>query len=197
MLLAPQLSVTECEVLLTPVPLTETEFGELVALLVIVTFPITLPVALGAKTTFNSEVCPAAIVVPRIPLSTLNPVPVTAICEIVRLEFPVFLTATPRGIDPPTTSFPKFKLDVESEMVRVALPPVPLRAMVYVGFEALLLIVTLPVTLPDAVGPNATVKLFVCEAANVRGTAMPLIVNPVPLTAALEIVKLEPPVFFN
>ena len=118
-------------------------------------------------------------------------------CEIVRLEFPVFFTATPRGIDPPTTSFPKFKLDVESEMVRVALPPVPLRAMVYAGFEALLLIVTLPVTLPDAVGLNATVKLFVCEAANVRGTVMPLILNPVPLTPALEIVKLLPPVFFN
>ena len=61
----------------------------------------------------------------------------------------------------------------------------------------MLLIVTLPVTLPDAVGPNETVKLFVCEAANVRGAVMPLIWNPVPLTAALEIVKLPLPVFFN
>ena len=56
MLLAVQLRLTECEVLLTPVPATETEFGELVALLVIVTFPVTLPVALGAKTTFISAV---------------------------------------------------------------------------------------------------------------------------------------------
>lgn len=137
------------------------------------------------------------MVVPKVPLSTLNPAPVTPICEIVRLEFPVFLTATPSGIDPPTTSFPKFKLDVESEMVRVALPPLPLRAMVYVGFEALLLIVTLPVALPEVDGANAIVKLFVCEAARVKGAVMPLIVNPVPLAVALEIVKLVPPVFFN
>jgi hypothetical protein len=82
-------------------------------------------------------------------------------------------------------------------MVRVALPPLPLRAMVYVGFEALLLIVTLPVALPEVDGANAIVKLFVCEAARVKGAVMPLIVNPVPLAVALEIVKLVPPVFFN
>ena len=113
-----------------PVPVTDTEFGELVALLVMVTFPVTLPVTFGAKTTVISAVCPAAIVAPIKPPLIPNPAPVMATCEMVRLEFPVFFTATPRGIDPPTTSFPKFKLDVESEMVRVALPPVPLRAMV-------------------------------------------------------------------
>jgi len=57
--------------------------------------------------------------------------------------------------------------------------------------------VTFPVTLPDAVGPNATVKLFVCEAASVSGTVRPLTLNPVPLTVTLEIVKPELPVFFN
>lgn len=180
-----------------PVPATNTEFGELVALLIIVTVPVTLPVTVGAKTTFISAVCPAAIVAPTKPPLIPNPVPVIPTCEMVRLEFPVFFTATPRGIEPPTTSFPKFRLDVDSEMVRVALPPVPLKAMVYVGFEALLLIVTLPVTLPEAVGANATVKLFVPEAASVSGTVMPLILNPVPLTVALEIVKVAPPVFFN
>jgi len=99
-------------------------------LLVMVTFPVTLPVTVGAKTTVISAVCPAAIVAPIKPPLIPNPAPVMPTCEMVRLEFPVFFTATPRGINPPTTSFPKFKLDVESEMVRVALPPVPLRAMV-------------------------------------------------------------------
>jgi hypothetical protein len=196
-LLAPQFSVTKCEVLLTPVPVSATPLGVFVALLVIVTLPLTLPVALGAKTTFISAVCPAAMVVPLTPLVTLNPVPVTLIPETVKLELPVFLTVTPSGIAPPTISFPKFRLDVESEIVRVALAPVPLSAIVCVGFVALLLMVTLPVTLPDVVGANATVKLLLCAAASVRGIVMPLSLNPLPLTVALERVTLVPPVLFN
>ncbi len=184
--------------LLTPVPDTATEFGELVALLTSVTVPLALPVTLGANTTFRFAVCPAEIVVPLIPLVTLNPDPVTLICEMVRLEFPVFFTATSSGVDPPRISLPKFRLIVASEIVRVALAPVPLNAIVYVGFVvALLLIVTLPVTLPEAVGPNATVKLDVCPADNVNGTDNPLSLNPVPLTVALEIVTLVLPAFFN
>ena len=128
MLLAFQLNETECEVLLTPVPLTAMPFGELVALLTTLTVPLTLPVTLGANATFNSAVCPAATVVPVIPLPTLNPLPVTLIAEIDKLEFPVFFTATPNWLVPPTTSFPKFRLEVEREMVRVAVPPVPLSA---------------------------------------------------------------------
>jgi hypothetical protein len=185
-------------VLLIPVPDTATEFGELLALLTSVTVPPALPVTLGANTTFKFAVCPGEIVVPLIPLVTLNADPVTLICEMVRLEFPVFFTATSSGIDPPRISLPKFKLVVASEMVRVALAPVPLNAIVYVGFvAALLLIVTLPVTLPEVVGPNATVKLEVCAAASVSGNDIPLSLNPVPLTVALEIVTLVLPVFFN
>ncbi len=170
----------------------------MVALLTSVTVPLTPPVTLGANTTFRFAVCPAEIVVPLIPLVTLNPEPVTLICEMVKLEFPVFFTASSSGIDPPTISLPKFRLVANSEMVRVALAPVPLNAIVYVGFvAALLLIVTLPVTLPEVGGPNATVKLDVFPAANVSGNDIPLSLNPVPLTVALEIVTLVLPVFFN
>jgi hypothetical protein len=195
--LAAQLNATECAVLLTPVPAVAMEFGELVALLVIVTFPVTLPVVFGANTTPSSAVCPAAIVVPRTPLFTPKPVPLTVICETVRLEFPVFFTPTASVLVPPTVSFPKFRLDVDSEIVRVAVAPVPLSANVNVGFDAVLFSVTLPVTLPDAVGAKATVKLTVCDAASVNGMLRPVILNPMPLTVALDIVKLEPPVFFN
>jgi hypothetical protein len=117
-------------VLLTPVPVTASEFGEFVALLTRDTAPLTLPVAFGANTTFSSAVCPAASVVPATPLVTLKPVPVTLTAEIVRLEFPLFFTATCSGLDPPMTSLPKFRLVVPSEMIRVALPPVPLSANV-------------------------------------------------------------------
>jgi hypothetical protein len=182
--------------LLTPVPATASELGEFVALLTNDTVPLTLPVTFGANITFNSAVCPAAIVLPVIPVATLNPAPVTLICEIVRLELPVFFTATCKGLDPPTISFPKFRLVVPSEIVRVALAPVPLNATVYVAF-ALLLIVTLPVTLPEAVGPNATEKLDVCAAASVSGAEIPPSLNPVPLTVMLEMVTLVPLLFFN
>jgi hypothetical protein len=60
----------------------------------------------------------------------------------------------------------------------------------------LLLIVTLPVTLPEAVGLNPTVKLDVCAAASVSGSEIPLSLKPVPLTVALEIVRPAVPVFF-
>jgi hypothetical protein len=183
--------------LLTPVPVTATEFGELVALLTSVTTPLTLPATLGANTTFNSAVCPAAIVLPLTPLVTLNPVPATLICEMVRLEFPVFFTATCSGLVPPTISLPKFKLDVNNEMVRVAVVPLPLNAMVCVESVALLLIVMVPVTLPVTVGPNATAKFKVFAGASVNGVEIPLNLNPVPLTVALEIVKLAAPVFFS
>ena len=184
--------------LLTPVPVTASELGEFVALLTRDTAPLTLPVAFGANSTLNSAVCPAANVLPATPLSTLNPLPLTLTAEIVTLEFPVFFTATCSGLDPPMISLPKFKPVVPSEMVRVALAPVPLSANVYVGFVvALLLIVTLPVTLPEVVGLNPTVKLDVCAAASVSGSEIPLSLKPVPLTVAAEIVTLVPPVFFS
>jgi hypothetical protein len=181
--------------LLTPVPAIEITFGVFVALLRMASFPATLPVFVGAKTTFISAVCPGSIVAPIKPPFIPNPAPVIVTCEIVTLEFPVFFTATASGIARPTISFPKFKLDRDKEMLRVALPPVPLSAIVCVEFATLIAI--FPVVLPAVVGPNVTVKLFVCEAASVNGNARPLTLNPVPLTVALEIVKLEPPVFFS
>jgi hypothetical protein len=69
--------------------------------------------------------------------------------------------------------------------------------MVRVESVALLLIVMVPVTLPVTVGPNATVKFKVFAGASVKGVEIPLNLNPVPLTVALEIVKLAAPVFFS
>ena len=80
--LAFQLSATECceppppaNRLPTPVPETLKETGELLALLVTVTVPVTLPEALGAKSTCRTAVCPAAMVAPPTPLRTLKPLP--------------------------------------------------------------------------------------------------------------------------
>src|SRR5579863_7677825 len=197
--LGAQFSVTECPVPLTPAPSTVIVLGEALALLEIVTFPVTLPATFGANVTFNSAVCPAAMVAPATPLPTLKPLPLTLIVETVRLEFPVFFTATCRVLVPPTTSFPKFSVDEESEMALTVLTPAPSNAIVSVEFAAVLLSVRLPVLLPDVVGANAIVKLFVCPAASVNAgeVASSCTLNPVPLNESLEIVSATAPVFFS
>ena len=109
----------------TPVPDTFREPGELLALLVTVTVPVTLPAALGENSTFRTADCPAARVAPLTPLRTLKPLPLTDTWDTVKLEFPVLSSVTPIVLDCPTVSLPKFKLEVDIDSVRVAVAPVP------------------------------------------------------------------------
>lgn len=178
-------------------PDAETEFGVLLALLLIDTFPVTLPVAFGENITFKVADWPAAIVAPLTPLPALNPVPLTLTPDTVTLAFPVFFTATPMVFELPTTWLPKLMLELESESVRVVEPPLPLREMVTVGLLPLLLRTMLPVLLPVVVGAKVTVKFMVTPGAIHSGMYRLLILNPVPLNAALESTKTEPPVFFS
>jgi hypothetical protein len=57
---------------------------------------------------------------------------------------------------------------------------VPVRLIGVGEFVALLTTETLPETLAEAVGENATVIEAVCPAARVKGNAMPAAVKPVP-----------------
>jgi hypothetical protein len=111
----------------TPVPLMEIIAGELVALLVIVSPPATLPVDAGAKVTFKAADCPAARTVLEETLLALKPAPEALTPEIVTLELPVFLSVTPRVLVAPVSMLPKLKLvgltlraSVEALTVRVA-----------------------------------------------------------------------------
>jgi hypothetical protein len=61
--------------------------------------------------------------------------------------------------------------------------PVPLSAIVDV-LEALLLIVTVPLTAPATVGSNPTVSTAVCPGFRVIGALIPDTVNPAPVTVA-------------
>lgn len=70
----------------------------------------------------------------------------------------------------------------------------PDNAIVNVGLEAFEAIVMLPLAAAAVEGANVTLKLALCPAAKVKGAAMPLNVNPVPVTLTCEIVTLEPPV---
>src|ERR1700693_5894945 len=88
--LAVQVSVTECGDAWTPDPDSNVLVGEFVALLAIVTLPVTLPVDVGAKLTVSATDCPAVSVsVDATPLA-LKPAPDIVTCEIVTIEFPVF-----------------------------------------------------------------------------------------------------------
>ena len=75
--------------------------------------------------------------------------------------------------------------------------PVPERATLNEVFEALLVMATFPVALPEAFGANVTEKLALCPAPIVAGMLIPLIVNAVPVTAAWLTVTLDDPVLFR
>lgn len=94
---------------------------------------------------------------------------------------PVLVTVSDRDFVFPTVTEPKLML-LGSAPRPPGETPVPAKGMVRVGFEALDVIVTLPLALPAADGLNETVKLAPCPEASVRGAAIPLIVNP-PLAA--------------
>ena len=71
----------------------------------------------------------------------------------------------------------------------------PETVMVAGEFVALLATATLPDTLLGKVGAKITLKVVFCPAVNVTAGASPLVLNPVPVTVAPEIVTFELPVF--
>ena len=79
--------MTEC----IPVPERLIVAGEFVALLAILTLPLTDPPDVGANVTVSGTDCPGSRTVPPIGPLTVNPVPVTVTPEMVTLEFPLFV----------------------------------------------------------------------------------------------------------
>jgi hypothetical protein len=74
---------------------------------------------------------------------------------------------------------------------------VPLSAATKLGFEAFDVMVILPLKLPADEGVRVTLNDALCPGVNVNGVVIPDMLNPVPLTAAAEIVALAPPVFIT
>jgi len=75
--------------------------------------------------------------------------------------------------------------------------PVPESGMLKLESEPLEVKLTLPLAAPLAVGLKSTVKDVLWPAVNVTGRVSPLKLNPVPLAAAAEIVRLDPPVLLS
>jgi hypothetical protein len=86
------------------------ESGELVALLVTDTLPVTLPAAAGAKLAVKVADCPGARITPETPVA-LNPAPETVTFEIVTLALPPFVSVTVCVLLFGMVTLPKLKED--------------------------------------------------------------------------------------
>jgi hypothetical protein len=165
-----------------PVPVRAAVRVGVCPLLVIVKVPLAAPVAVGLKVTVNGTLWPAAIVEGRD-----NPLMVnTALFEVaaVTVTLAPLAVRVPDAVPlVPTTTLPRAKLVAERVSCPVAAVPVPDRAIVSAGLEALEVTVTVPVALPAVVGVKVTLKVALWPEVSVTGAVMPLIVKPVPLIA--------------
>ncbi len=123
---------------------------------------------------------------------TVKPAPVTLACEIVTLDPPVLVSASGRLVLLPTCTLPKDKLVGLADRVP-AVTPVAVAGIFRVGLAPLDVIVTLPLAAPGTVAVNCKLNVVLWPAVRVRGKVSPLSVKPVPVAAAAEIVRLDPP----
>jgi hypothetical protein len=142
--------------------------GELAAVLVIFTLPLSISAFVGAKVTSSVALWPGAIVAPLTPPFVVMLAPKTLNPETVRLEFPVFSIFTARVSDFPAITLPKFRPAGDAEIVLESATPVAVNATVALpaGVSAK---VTLPLAEPSDVAVKLSVQFNVCPAARVIG----------------------------
>jgi hypothetical protein len=155
---ADHVRLTECATEV-PVPLNATSAGlPLAELLVIVSFPVAAPAAVGANCTFTVADCEGLRVSGKLPPTMENPAPVMAAELTVTAELPDEVSVNDSVAEELSATLPKLS-DV-APTVNCGVPavvPVPLREMTAVApLAELLLIVSLPVAAPVAVGVNLT-----------------------------------------
>ena len=196
-MLAFQLSVTECCVCATPAPDSVTFAGDPLALLLIVTLPLSLPAVAGLNCTpiVNAWEGDNVTGVPA-PLS-VNPVPAMLIPEIVTFAFPVSVIVTICVAELPVFKLPKLSAVVLSEIVVEAAIPLPLSATVLGEFGALLTIESPPLELPVACGANCTLNVLVAPGFRESGRLTVLLVNPLPVTPNCVTVNSPVPLLLN
>ena len=159
---------------------------------VMLTLPLAAPLTVGAKRTVNDVLCPAVSVKGRVSPLVLNPVPLADAAEIVRLDPPVLVNVSDKLELLPVWTLPKAR-EVGFAVSVPCVTPVPESAMLRFGFEPLEVMLTLPLAAPLVVGAKTTVNDVLWPAVKVRGNVRPLMLYPVPLTLAAEMVRLAPP----
>ncbi len=118
----------------------------------------------------------------------LKPAPEIVKLDTMTFEFPVLVRLALSKLLLPKFTLPKLRLVGLAVSRKVAVTPVPLRAIVSGELGALLTSETVPVTLPAAPGVKATLNVALLPAAMVSGTVMPVRLKPLPDTVAWEIV---------
>jgi len=131
--------------------------------------------------------------VPEVTPLALKPAPEIVKLDTVTFEFPVLVRLALSKLLLPKFTLPKLRLVGLAVSRKVAVTPVPLRAIVSGELGALLTSETVPVTLPAAPGVKATLNVALLPAAMVSGTAGPVMLKPLPDTVAWEIVTLALP----
>jgi hypothetical protein len=114
---------------------------------------------------------------------------------MVTLEFPVFVNEELKSVLFPTFTLPKLRLGVLNVSSCVPVSPDPLSAIVSVELGALLVSEIEPVTAPAAPGAKTALNVVFEPAGIVIGALRPAMLNPVPVTVAFEITKLDVPLF--
>jgi len=99
------------------------------------------------------------------------------------------LTLTVRLLDVPTVMLPKLMLAGFTEICAVGdATPIPFSVIVSGAPATLLVIVSVPVTLPAPVGVNFTAIVAFCPGGTVIGSAAPTTLNPAPVMLTCVIV---------
>jgi hypothetical protein len=167
--------------------------GEPAALLDTVTVPLDVPAVVGLKLTPKVNVWDAARVTGVPAEVSAKPVPLTAICEICTAEFPVLVTTTLCDEDVPVSTLPKLKLFVLKERPKVAVTPLPVRAMVLGELGSLLTIEILPVAAPAELGENCALKAPLVPGLSEIGIVRAPVLKPEPVAVTCVIVRTEAP----
>ncbi len=191
--LAVQDNATECALAWMPVPESEMTAGEFVALLATVTLPVKVPDVDGEKLTCKVAFCPGARVSPVETPLVVYLAPATLTLETVTLEFPEFLSVTPRTPLAPMATFPKLKLEGLVLRSAEAVTPSPLTETTLGALETSLITVTPPETAPAALGENTMLNVVCWPAGIVTGREAPVILNPLAAVLACVTVRFDPP----
>ncbi len=132
-----------------------------------VMFPVIFSETVGLNDMLIEAFCPAANVNGVVMPLVLKSLAFTAICEIVTLEFPLFVTVTLFELELPALTLVKLTLvgGLADEVTDAAVP-VPLNDRTFRRVGCVLAMLTVPARLPAVVGANSTLSIRDARAAN-------------------------------
>ena len=142
-------------------------------LVVIARLTLLLTADVGANTTLNEVLAPAARVTGKVKPCTVYPAP-AAVCVKVMLEPPELVTVSGRDFVLLTVTLPKARLEALAESVP-GVAELPVTAAVSEGFEALLVTENVKLSVPAEVGAKTTLNATLWPAANVSGKVRPVV----------------------